>query len=298
MANHALTIDLEDWHQEFYWRLTGSWPKPGEQVVATTHLLLDWLDSLEISATFFVVSSLAEYHPQLITQIAQRGHEIGSHSYNHQPIWQLTRDSFQADLIRSREQLQSLSGQEVQGFRAPEFSMVGLQHWSFEAVAAAGFRYDSSVFPLKHARYGMPDAPVQPFVLETAEGSLVEFPLATWQTGKLRWPVAGGSYFRLLPAFLLQKALRDLDSREQNAVFYFHPYQFSKGLLLLPWAAWRHGLQHRRPQFFYSLSRSILHNFATPLITKRLRLLLSNYNFVPLGTLYNANFRATLNATA
>ena len=276
-TSHALTVDLEDWHQLLHRRVTGETIPPTRAVVEATHALLALLDEAGVRATFFVVGSVADAYPGLVREVAARGHEIGSHTYGHELIYRLEPRAFKADLERSRAQLQELTGQPVLGFRAPEFSVGSLGHWSFEVIAEAGFRYDSSVFPMPGARYGIPDAPRHPFAIETPGGTLHEFPLATWDVGRLRLPVAGGSYFRLLPTALLRRALRDGEAAGRIAVLYFHPYEFSRRRLSLAGLSWR---QRLRPAH---LKLSVLHNAGTGLIGWRLRSLLAEFAFGPLG---------------
>src|SRR5215217_4254992 len=232
MTVHALTIDLEDWHQLFHKRLTAEVIRPTPTVVDTTHCLLDMLDEADVRATFFVLGNVADAYPELVREVAQRGHEVGSHTYSHELISLMKPTAFKADVERSLFKLQVLTGQPVLGFRAPEFSVGHLRHWCFEILVELGFRYDSSVFPLSRVRYGIPEAPRRPFAITTPSGTIREYPLATWEVGRSRLPVAGGSYFRLLPGRLLLRALSDLDEDERIAVLYFHPYEFHTRWLL------------------------------------------------------------------
>jgi polysaccharide deacetylase family protein (PEP-CTERM system associated) len=283
---HALTIDLEDWHQLFHRRLTGEVVQPTKAVVDATHRLLDLLDEAGVRATFFVLGNVAEAHPDLVREVARRGHELGSHTHSHELIFRMERDAFKADVERSLAGLQDLTGQPVLGFRAPEFSVSHLRHWCFEVLAELGFRYDSSVFPLLHARYGIPEAPRRPFEIATPSGTIQEYPLATWDVGRSRLPVAGGSYFRLLPGRLLQRALEDIDAGGRPAVLYFHPYEFHSGWLNPSWPDWRRSL--RASNLKFTLSRILLHNFRTEIIGQRLKPLLARFRFVPLGDVYRA----------
>ena len=286
MTAHALTIDLEDWHQLFHRRLTGEEIRPTEAVVGSTHRLLDTLDEAGVRATFFVLGNVAEAYPELVREVARRGHELGSHTHSHELIFRTEPATFRADMERSLAGLQDLTGQPVLGFRAPEFSVGHLRHWCFEILAELGFRYDSSVFPLPHARYGIPEAPSYPFAIATPGGEIQEYPLATWDVGRLRLPVAGGSYFRLLPGRLLRRALDDIDAGGRTAVLYFHPYEFHRGWLSPSWPAWRRGL--RASNLRFTLSRILLHNLRTNLIGERLKPLLSRFRFMPLGEIYRA----------
>ena len=286
MTVHALTIDLEDWHQLFHRRLTGETIRPTPAVVGATHRLLDILDEVGVRATFFVVGNVADAYPGLVREVAGRGHEIGSHTHSHELIFRMEPATFRADVERSLARLQDLIGQPILGFRAPEFSVGHLRHWCFEVLAELGFRYDSSVFPLPHVRYGVPEASRYPFAIATPGGTIYEYPLATWDVGRLRLPVAGGSYFRLLPGGLLRRALNDVDASRRTAVLYFHPYEFYPGWLNPPWPALRRSL--RASNLKFTLSRILLHNFRTNLIGQRLKPLLARFEFMPLGDIYHA----------
>jgi len=289
MTVHALTIDLEDWHQLFHKRLTGEVIRPSSSVVGATHRLLGMLDEGGVRATFFVLGNVADAYPGLVREVVQRGHEIGSHTYSHEPIFRMEPAAFKADVERSLARLQDLAGEPVIGFRAPEFSVGHLEHWCFEILAELGFRYDSSVFPAPGVRYGVPEASRYPFTIETPGGTIHEYPLATWDVGRFRLPVAGGSYFRLLPSRLLRRALSDVDADKRTAVLYFHPYEFHSGWLSPSWSAWRRGF--RASNLKFTLSRILLHNFCTRLIGQRLKDLFAQSEFMPLGEIYRTTMR-------
>ena len=289
MTVHALTIDLEDWHQLFHRRLTGETIRPTPAVVIATHRLLDTLDQAGVRATFFVLGNVADAYPELVREVVQRGHEVGSHTYSHELIFRMEPAAFKADVERSLDRLQDLAGQPILGFRAPEFSVVHLRHWCFETLAELGFRYDSSVFPLSRVRYGIPEASRHPFSIATPSGTIHEFPLATWDAGRFRLPVAGGSYFRLWPDRLLRRALNDIDASERMAVLYFHPYEFHPGWLVPSWPTWRRSLGASNLKF--TLSRILLHNFRTDSIGQRLKPLLTQFRFMPLGEIFRATHK-------
>jgi polysaccharide deacetylase family protein (PEP-CTERM system associated) len=232
-----------------------------------------------------VVGNVAMTYPGLVREVVQRGHEVGSHTYSHELIFRMKPAAFKADMERSLAALHDLTGQPILGFRAPEFSAGNLRHWCFEILAELGFRYDSSVFPLPHARYGIAEAPTHPFAIGTPSGEIQEYPLATWDAGRLRLPVAGGSYFRLLPSALVDRALSAIDEGGRTAVLYFHPNEFHTGWLVPSRLAWR---SLRANNWKFTLSRILLHNLRTNVIGQRLRPLLSRFQFMPLGDLYRA----------
>jgi polysaccharide deacetylase family protein (PEP-CTERM system associated) len=276
LVSHALTIDLEDWHELMLRRLTGVVGPVSQTVKTCTHRLLDLLDARETRATFFVVGAVAAAHPDLIREIAGRGHEIGSHTNRHVPIPQQTRAEFREELDRTVKHLQDLTGQPVLGFRAPIFSVGSVSHWCFEVLGELGFAYDSSVFPIGTARYGIGDCPRTPFIIDTPWGPIVEFPIASWVVRGKRVAVGGGSYFRFLPVALLRRAFQDLEQQHHPAVIYVHPYEFHDGWLEVGW---------RKPKAVY-LKYLLLHNFATSRVAARLSVLLKEHRFGTLRQLY------------
>jgi polysaccharide deacetylase family protein (PEP-CTERM system associated) len=285
MTSHALTIDLEDWHQMIQRRVTGVLDPPSSHVVDSTQRLLDLLDSVHVKATFFVVGMVAEAYPALIREVSDRGHEIGSHSHLHRLVHTLAPAEFREEMWSARRALQDLTGQPVLGFRAPEFSVLRLDHWSFDVLAEVGFTYDSSVFPTR-ARYGIPDAPRTPFEISTSSGALTEFPIATWALGGRRVAMGGGSYFRVLPGPLLEFAIRALDREGTSAVLYFHPYEFHEGWLHLSGMATG---THWHPEYAKYL---VLHNLLTSRIWRRARPILKHFEFRRLGDIHQSRLSA------
>jgi len=279
--HHALTFDLEDWHHLFYRHLTGGSVVEYGNVEVDTLRILDWLDESSIHATFFVVGAVARRFPRLIQETAHRGHEIGCHTYSHKSVHLMEARDFTADIARAHALLEDITGQPVIGFRAPAFSVGTLENETFFlSLVEEGFHYDSSVFPIAGSRYGIPESPQGPFTVRTKSGSIVEYPLATWSFRNIRVPIAGGSYFRFLPCALLAHALKDLENSGRIAVFYFHPYEFHKGVLRLPRLSWHHRLNVSYVKYI------ILHNMFTGTLSKRLQYLVSMCRFLPLGTIH------------
>ena len=289
MAAHALTVDLEDWHQLMHRRLTGEWIPPSPSVIDMTLRILDFLDASQVKATFFVVGALAEAYPGLVRMVANRGHEIGCHSYYHQMPSRMERGQFKEDTARCRDRLQNLTGEPVVGFRAPEFAVQRLDHWCFEVLCELGFTYDSSVFPHARLRYGIAKASTGPFTIKTPSGVIQEYPLATWDFGGQRIPVAGGGYFRLLPKAVLRRALNDLDAQGRTAVLYVHPYEFARGWLLPHASAWA---SVRGKDLAFALSRLGLHNFHSGATQAQLEGVLADHDFRTLGEIHTAAFPA------
>jgi polysaccharide deacetylase family protein (PEP-CTERM system associated) len=203
---------------------------------ATTRTILERLAAVEAKATFFVVGEIAETHPKLVRDIAAAGHEIGSHSHDHRRVDRFTAAEFAADLVRSKVALEQAGGQPVVGFRAPTFSVTRATPWAIDALVEAGFRYDSSIFPVHHDRYGIPDAPRMPFRAIGREREILELPPATWRVAGQNLPVAGGGYFRLFPPAIMRRGLAQLEARTVPAVgmLYFHPWEFDADQPKLP----------------------------------------------------------------
>ena len=280
-VRHALTIDLEDWHQLFRRHVTGVAPDASRSVVADTQLILELLGELDVHATFFVVGLVADAFPELVRRVAAAGHEIGCHTREHRVLYAVSPDDLAADIARSRERLQDLSGQAVVSFRAPAFSVGSLANERyFETLAATGIECDSSVYPVAGVRYGIREAPRHPFVVGTASGPVHEFPLATWDLHGHRLPVAGGTCFRFLPELVLQHVMADLDAEREPSTFYLHPYEFHHGLLHLTGLSW-----HDRLQTTWA-RHMVLHNLFGGLLRDRWAALLAAHRFVPLGELH------------
>jgi polysaccharide deacetylase family protein (PEP-CTERM system associated) len=210
---------------------------------AATRRLLDQLAAGGAKATFYVVAEIARTRPQLVRDIAAAGHEVGSHSYDHRRVHRFDRESFREDLKRSVDTLAQAAGVPVVGFRAPTFSVVRQTAWATDVLIESGLRYDSSVFPVRHDRYGVPDAPRVPFWLEGASGRLLELPPLTYRVLGNNLPVAGGGYFRLFPLGLVRAGIGQMTAVcRAPAMLYFHPWEFDPGqpkLPLRPVARWR-----------------------------------------------------------
>ena len=201
-----------------------------------TRRLLAQLADAATPATFYVVGEVAVTHPALVRDIAAAGHEVGTHSWSHQPVHRLTPAQFRDDLRRSIDALEAAAGVPVFGYRAPTFSVGRRTPWAAEVLAGVGLKYDTSVFPVRHDRYGVPDAPRVPFRLTGAGGAaILELPMATWRVGGQNLPVAGGGYFRLLPLGFARAGIDQLARQGAPlAMLYFHPWEFDPGMPRLP----------------------------------------------------------------
>jgi polysaccharide deacetylase family protein (PEP-CTERM system associated) len=235
---NALTFDVEEYfHAEAFAGVVSSeeWCRLPSRVVASTERVLKVLEAAETSATFFILGWVAEREPGLVRAIRAQGHEIACHGYGHQMITRLSRAQFREDIERARGAIEMAADVSVIGYRAPTFSVVKETLWSLEVLAEAGFEYDSSIFPIVHDRYGVPDAPRFPHRRESGSGSIVEFPLSTVEGGSWRFPVAGGGYFRLAPYRLTRWALDRINRRDgQPGIVYLHPWELDEGQPELP----------------------------------------------------------------
>jgi polysaccharide deacetylase family protein (PEP-CTERM system associated) len=235
---NALTFDVEEYfHAEAFAGVIRreEWPSLESRVARATERLLEVLSDAKRSATFFVLGWVAERHPGLIRAIRAQGHEVACHGYGHQMITRLSRPQFAEDIRRAKGTIEDAAGAEVIGYRAPTFSVVRETLWSLESLAEAGFRYDSSIFPIVHDRYGIPDAMRFPHLLAAGSGRVIaEFPLSTVGWGGWRFPVAGGGYLRLLPYAVTRWAVNRLNREGQAAIVYLHPWEIDPGQPRLP----------------------------------------------------------------
>jgi polysaccharide deacetylase family protein (PEP-CTERM system associated) len=203
----------------------------------STRWLLDLLGEHRVHATFFVVGQIAQSHPQLIRRMIRDGHEVASHSWEHRRVHHFTSRQFLDDVRASKDALEQAGGAPVVGFRAPTFSITRETSWAIDVLCEAGIRYDSSIFPVHHDRYGVPDAPRSPFMVRGHEHELLEFPLLTLRLFGCNLPVAGGGYFRLFPLALMKRGIRQSTGRPNStAMLYFHPWEFDPDQPRLPLA--------------------------------------------------------------
>lgn len=222
-----LTVDVEDYFQVAAFGKVISqdtWDQYECRVVENTISILDLFAESGVKATFFIVGWIAQRYPDLVLEIDRNGHEIGCHSYWHRKIYDQTPEEFKADTRRSKEVLEGIIGKPVIGYRAPSYSITGKSLWALDILAELGFHYDSSIFPVYHDNYGIPDAPRFPYQLE--KQGMMEYPISTVQLPLFNLPVAGGGYFRLFPYWFTRMALQRINEREEQPfMFYFHPWE-------------------------------------------------------------------------
>lgn len=216
---NAMTIDLEDWMQS----TLGPEHPITSRVIPNLERFLRLLAKHDVRATFFALGKVCEKFPILLEMVTQAGHEIASHGYGHELVYDITPERFREDLGRSIELIQKQTGRKPLGYRAPAFSVTRESWWAGPILAEAGFKYSSSVFPIAGRRYGVPDAPRFPH--KWAECDLMEFPLTTARLLGKNLPVCGGGYFRLLPWPILRRAIRQVNGQGYPIVVYMHPYE-------------------------------------------------------------------------
>ena len=226
---NALKVDLEDYfHVSAYSgkvRLE-EWDSYPSRVAENTDRLLALLAEHNCLATFFVLGWVAEKKPEVVARVAAAGHEIACHSLLHRKVFDLTPQEFQEDTRRAKAVIEDATGKRVIGYRAPSFSITKKSSWALNILVEEGFQYDSSVFPVEHPSYGIPDAPRTPYWINTASGRILEFPMPTLSIGSKRSPIGGGAYLRMLPYIYTRWAIRHLNQHENLPVcVYVHPWE-------------------------------------------------------------------------
>lgn len=227
MINNYLTVDVEDYYQvSAFEPLVGltKWDQYPSRIERNTRAILEVLNRHHVQATFFVLGWAGEKHPGLVKEIAANGHAIGCHSYQHRLIYTLSPNEFEEDTHRSKDILQQITGGPVTGYRAPSYSITRQSLWAYDILEALGFTYSSSVFPIYHDRYGIPDAPR--FQFKVPGHHIIEYPISTVRFSGRNIPVSGGGYFRLFPYCFTRMTLSQINKREnQPFVFFIHPWE-------------------------------------------------------------------------
>jgi len=226
---NALTVDVEDWFQVANLQSIvkyDEWDTYESRINYTIVRILKLLAKNETQATFFVLGWIAERNPSLVRWIAENGHEIATHGYSHQSIYEQSRADFKNDIGKSIDILVNITGKPILGYRAPNYSIAPDTMWALEVLAEIGLKYDSSIFPIKHNRGGFLNAPRFPFIIDLQQsGKLVEFPLSTIRIMGNNFPIAGGAYLRLYPYWFIKSALQKLNNTGKPVIIYFHPWE-------------------------------------------------------------------------
>lgn len=268
---NILTVDVEDYYQVSAFDVPGKrerWSQFESRVCANTDRLLALFADHRVRGTFFVLGWVAERFPEVVRRIADGGHELASHGYGHQLVYDLDPSRFRADVRRSREVIEQASGIRVTAYRAPSFSITRHSTWAIDVLIEEGFTCDSSVFPVARDRYGMPGAPRQTHRLVTPAGSILEVPPTTVRVAGVTVPVAGGGYFRLYPFAVTAAAIRRVNRVDHApAVVYVHPWEID------PAQPRQHGSVVNRFRHYVGLAAT----------EARLRRLLTTFAFGPMS---------------
>jgi polysaccharide deacetylase family protein (PEP-CTERM system associated) len=274
---NALTVDVEDYYHVSAFESVvqfESWNQYESRVVRNTERILEIFDEYQAKATFFVLGHVAERHPTLVRIIQARGHEIASHGYSHRRIYTQTPQQFREETRKAKTLVEDISGEPIIGYRAASYSVIQESLWALDILAEEGFRYDSSIFPIRHDLYGIP-CHQRFFCLFNRNGSraIAEIPLSTIRFMGVNLPVAGGGYLRLLPYIVTRFALLNLNKYEQQpAVVYFHPWEIDPDQPRIR-SGWKSRFRH------YTNLRGMEH---------KVRRLLSTFSFAPIRQVYAA----------
>lgn len=235
----SITIDVEEaWQTEVARQVVprSSWDQQPARVDHATRGLLDLFDHHQIRATFFFLGCIARKHPRLVRSVADAGHEIACHGDQHDHLSRLDPTTMLRDVTAAKKTLEDLTGQPVLGYRAPTWSITRQRPWAIDVLTRAGFMYDASVFPTIHPSYGVPDAPIHPFQIQSRSDAtpLIELPPLIWRVAGRHVPVAGGGYFRHLPLQPMLRGIRQAGRERRPAILYFHPWEFDADQPRLP----------------------------------------------------------------
>jgi polysaccharide deacetylase family protein (PEP-CTERM system associated) len=227
---NALTIDVEDYFMVSAFSgfvEMDTWYRYESRVVSNTLRVLDILEEYGFKGTFFVIGWVAENYPEIVKEIDRRGHEIGCHSYSHRLIYSLGADEFAIDTRKAKSIIENVIGKEIYGYRAPSYSITETNMWALEVLAEEGFRYDSSIFPIHHDRYGYPGFHRFPVWMDAGgSGGILEIPMSTIRVLGKNIPVGGGGYLRFYPLAITEWSIRHLNEKEgKSAIVYVHPWE-------------------------------------------------------------------------
>jgi polysaccharide deacetylase family protein (PEP-CTERM system associated) len=273
-VRHHFTVDLEEHFQVSAFEpfiARSQWDRLESRVEVGAGRLLDLLERYEVRATFFVLGWVAERRPALVRRIADAGHEVASHGWDHRRVTELRPAEFRDSVRRTKARLEEIVGAPVVGFRAPSFSIVPGREWALDMLLEEGYRYDSSLFPIRRRGYGYPSGRRAQHWIRRPAGRLLETPPATWRVWGWNLPAAGGGYFRLLPYALVRAALRDLESLGAAGTFYIHPWE----------------VDPEQPRFDVPAQTRIRHYAGLERTLGRLERLLGEFRFAPIAETLN-----------
>ena len=270
MIRHYFTVDVEEHFQvsAFEDRISRtSWDTYPSRVAANVDRLLHLLGPPGVRGTFFILGIVAERTPSVVKAIAAAGHEVASHGWDHRRVTDLSREEFRTSVRRTKELLEQMTAAPVLGYRAPSYSIVAGREWALDVLAEEGYRYDSSLFPVRRPGYGYAGALRDPHWLERPAGRLAELPPATWRVLGANLPAAGGAYFRIFPYGLVRSALRQCEGRGVPGVFYLHPWEVDPD----------------QPRLPVSLSARLRHYTGLRRTVPRLQRLLAEFQFTAIA---------------
>jgi len=262
---NALTVDLEEWYHisgidDFLKDIDLN--KFANRVLNNTLKLLETFSESKVRATFFVLGSIAERFPRLIRRIDAEGHEVATHGLYHTSIYNQSQDEFSRELKDATKVLSDIIGKKIIGFRAPDFSITEKSMWAIDVLIQQGIKYDCSIFPIKHPRYGVPKAPR--FIYKIKDG-LIEFPPSTIRFLNFNFPVAGGAYLRILPYNIIKAAINHLNQNNKPANIYIHPWE----------------IDPEQPRIKMPISRHFAHYTNLYLTKKKIKSLFKSFKFAP-----------------
>ncbi|MBY0496924.1 MAG: DUF3473 domain-containing protein [Cyanobacteria bacterium] len=285
-VRNAISVDVEDYfHASAFDRVVprSAWDDYESRVVPNTHRLLDLFDEQRVKGTFFVLGWVAKKFPELVREIATRGHELASHGYHHQLVYMLTPAQFRDDIRRAKGVIEQAGGVRVRGYRAPSFSIVRTSLWALDVLIEEGHTYDASIFPIHHDRYGIADAPRAVHVIQRASGSIVEVPASTVRIGAMNYPIAGGGYFRLFPYAATKWGIARVNNREgEPVVLYIHPWEVDPD----------------QPKLEASRATQLRHHVGMAGTLDKLRQITTDFAFGPIADVLDTRARNAVPSTA
>ena len=281
---NALSFDVEEYFcvsnfEDFIVR--EEWEFFPSRVEKQTDKVLSLLNGAKVKATFFILGWAARNHPDLVKRIFREGHEIGAHSWDHRLIYTQSPEEFRLDVRKTKKRLEDITGSEVKGYRGTSFSIIRESLWALDILQEEGFKYDSTIFPVVHSRYGIADSPRHPYPIRS-EGEKVmwEFPLTTFNIGFYNLPVSGGGYMRVLNYTFLKWILNRVTRREKSPfVLYMHPWEFDPG----------QPIPERIPYH-----RRLRHTIGIRTMEKKLKQLLRDFQFAPIKDVLRDHFNADI----
>ena|SRR3989344_4720 len=264
---NILTFDIEEWYDANYKNidLAGS-DLQKSNLENEVREILDLCERYQAKATFFILGKAAQKNPDSVKMIQEKGHEIASHGYEHRLVYNLSPLEFKADLKKSLEILESITGEKVFGYRAPSWSIKKETAWIYPILAEMGLKYSASCFPVKTFLYGMPDAPRFPYLIK----NILEIPVSTIRILGKNIPFSGGAYFRFLPEFLIKTGIRSINRQGKPAIIYLHPREIDK----------------KAPRLNLPFKEKLIHYWGISQTKNKLKNILKDFNFTSINEIY------------